>query len=131
MFVFVKQFLKGTLATFAAKLVVNYRHLSLQLLEIEAAKTYVQGVRISRLVVMAIIGMLFVTGLTLFGLVLLHVGIFMLLPVDNATKACVAVALGLVYMAAGIWVLMKVLAEKVWLEKSGANEMIRSVTKSE
>ena len=44
-----KYLIKGFLSSIAAKLLDNYKRLSIQLLKIEAAKSYLHGVQLARM----------------------------------------------------------------------------------
>jgi uncharacterized membrane protein HdeD (DUF308 family) len=62
------------------------------------------------------------------GALLLHAGLFILLPWSVATKAIFGMALGLVYVVIGVVALCAALNEKTWMEKSGASEMLKNAT---
>ena len=96
-----KNLIKGLLVGVSIKLLDNYRRLSLQLLEIETAKCYLHGVQIARMSALGLMGLGLVIGLIGLGALLLHAGLFLLLPWTVATKAVLGMALGLVYMVSG------------------------------
>jgi hypothetical protein len=106
----------------------NYRRLSIQLLKIEATKCYLHGVRMARLSAIGLMWMGLVIGLVCVGLLLLHAGLFILLPWTMATKALLGMALGAGYVAIGGGVLHAAMDEKTWLDKSGATEMLQDAT---
>ena len=112
------------MAGIAVKLVDNYRRLSVQLLKIEAAKAYVHGVQVARLSALGLLGLGLVIGLICVGLLLLHAGLFILLPWPLHAKAALGVVLGLSYVVIGCVALRAALAEKTWMEKSGAAAMV-------
>lgn len=119
-----KSLIKGLLAGVAIKLLDNYRHLSLQLLKIEAAKACLRGVQMARLSALGLLRMGLMIGLICLGVLLCHVGLFILLPWSVTAKAVLGMVLGLAYVITGAVALRASLDEKTWLERSGANEML-------
>ncbi len=115
---------KGYLATMMVKLLNNYRHLSTQFFQIEATKTYLQGVRMARLLTLHLMWMGFLIGLICFGVLLIHFGLFILLPCSLETKALLGLMLGFSYTLAGIVALVVCMDEKRWMKQSGATNMI-------
>ena len=124
----IKCLLRGILSSIAVKMLADYRYLSIRLLKIEAAKSYLNGVRMARLSAIGLIRAGFMIGLILLGALLFHAGLFILLPWTLKAKALLGVCLGLVYAACGIVMLRAVTDEKVWMEKSGAAKMLEDVT---
>lgn len=122
-----KNLCKGILATIAVKVLDNYRQLSIQLLKIEATKAYVHGVKAARLSVLGLMWMGLVIGLVCIGTILFHIGLFILLPWSMEAKAGLGMVLGLVYMVGGGLMLRVGMAEKRWMEKSGAGKMLNEV----
>jgi len=119
-----KYLTQGLLAGLAIKLLDNCRHLSIQVLKIEAAQCYLHGVRTARSSAIGLMRMGLVIGLIVVGALVFHVGLFLLLPWTVEVKAVLGVFLGLAYMAIG-WVAAHVaMNEKTWMEKSGAAEML-------
>ena len=106
----------------------NYRHLSLQLLKIEAAKCYLHGVRRARLSVIGLMWLGLMIGLIGVGVLLFHAGLFILLPWSVQTKAILGMILGSAYVAVGGVALHAAMDEKMWMEKSGVAEMLENVT---
>ena len=121
--------LRGILAAIAVKVLDNYRHLSVQLLRIEAAKSYLYGIRTARLSAVGIMLMELVIALLCLGVLLFHIGLFILLPWSVKAKAVFGMFLGLAYVVAGAIVLRKALDEKTWIEKSGAAKMLAEVAR--
>lgn len=119
-----KDLLKGILSAIAIKMLDNYRHLTIQLLKIEAAKSYLHGVKMARLSALGLMGMGLMMSLICVGVVLFHVGIFVLLPWSVEAKAVLGIVLGLVYVAIGVFVLRAAMDERAWIKKSGAAEMM-------
>ena len=120
-----KSLIKGLLAGIALKLLNNYRRLSLQLLRIEVAKCYLHGVQMARLSALGLMCLGLVIGLMGLGALLLHAGLFILLPWTVEAKAILGIILGLVYMVGSGLALRAALNEKMWMAKSGAREMLR------
>ena len=119
-----KYLTKGLLARIAIHLLDNCRHLSIQVLKIEAAKCYLHGVRMARLSAIGLMLMGLVIGLIGVGVLLFHAGLFILLPWTVEAKAVLAMFLGLAYVAIGCVALHAAMNEKTWMEKSGAAEML-------
>ncbi len=116
--------IKGVLAGVAIKLLDNYRHLSLQLLKIEAATCYVRSVQMARRSAIGLMRMGLLIVLMGIGVLLLHVGLFVLLPWSVETKAILGMFLGVAYVAIGALALRAIMAEKNWMKKSGAADML-------
>jgi hypothetical protein len=119
-----KNLIKGILAGIAVKFLDNYRHLSIQLLRIEAAKACLHGVRMARLSAIGLMLMGLTIGLICVGVVLFHVGLFILLPWTVEAKALLGMFLGVAYVVIGGFALRAAMDEKTWMEKSGAAEML-------
>ena len=119
-----KHLTKGLLAGIAIKLVDNYRRLSLQILKIEAAKSYLHGVQLARLSAIALLRMGLVISFIWLGVLLFHAGLFILLPWSVGTKAVLGMILGVTYVVGGCAALHVSMKEKIWMEKSGAAEML-------
>ena len=120
-----KYLLKGILSAIAIKLLDNYRHLSLQLLKIEAAKSYLHGVQMARLSAIGLMGMGLIIALICVGVLLFHVGLFVLLPWTVETKAVLGMFLGLAYVVIGVVALRAAMDQRTWMEKSGAAAMLK------
>ena len=123
-----KYLIKGLLTGIAINLLDNCRHLSTQVLKIEAAKCYLHGVQMARLSAIGLMRMGLVIGLIGVGALLFHAGLFILLPWTVAVKAVLGMFLGLAYVAIGCVALHVAMNEKTWMEKSGAAEMLEEVT---
>ncbi|MFH1983474.1 MAG: hypothetical protein ABIL58_16650 [Pseudomonadota bacterium] len=119
---------KGLLAAIAIKQIDNCRRLSIQLLKIEAVTGYLHGVQMARLTVIGLMRMGLLIGFIGFGMLLLHAGLFILLPWSVETKAVLGIFLGLAYMTIGSIVLHLSVDEKRWMKKSGVAEMLEKVT---
>ena len=58
------------------------------------------------------------------GILLVHAGLFILLPWTLEAKAVLGMALGLAYVLIGIVVLRAAMDERMWMEKSGVAGML-------
>lgn len=123
-----KHLLKGIMAGIVVKLLDNCRQLSIQLLKIEVTKSYLHCVRMARLSAVGLMWMTLVIALMCLGALLLHVGLFVILPWSVESKAVLGMCLGLLYMAVGGIVLRAATNERTWMEKSGAVEMLKDAT---
>ena len=121
-----KYLFKGLLAGVAIKLLDDYRQLSLQLLKIEAVKVYLRGVRMARSSAIGLMRMALFIMLISFGVLLLHAGLFLLLPWSVEAKAILGICLGLAYLVVGGVALHSAMAEKTWMRKSGATDMLEA-----
>jgi hypothetical protein len=124
----IKSLLKGILSAIAIKLLVNKRRLSVQLLRIEAAKSYLHAVRVARLSAIGLLRMGLVIGLICVGALLFHAGLFILLPWTVKARAVLGMLLGLAYVLIGGFALRVAMDEKTWMEKSGVAEMLEKAT---
>ena len=119
-----KNVISTLLAEIVIKLLSNYRLLSLQLLKIEVAKCYLHGVRLAQRSAFGLLKMVLEIGLIALGSLLVHVGLFILLPGSLETKALFGMVLGVVYMLIGALALRAGMKEKTWMEQSGALTML-------
>ena len=126
-----KYLIKGLLAGIAVKLLDNYRRLSVQLLRIEAAKCYLRGVQLARLSALGLMRMGLALGLICVGLLLVHAGLFILLPWTVEAKAILGVCLGLAYVVIGGVTLHAAMDEKTWMKKSGVVAMLERATRQD
>ena len=123
-----KNLIKGLLAGITIKLMDNWRRVSIQLLKIEAAKFYLQGVQMARLSMISLMRMGLAIGLIGVGVLLFHAGLFILLPWTVESKAVLGLFLGLAYVAIGYFTLRANMNEKTWMEKSGVAEILEEAT---
>jgi hypothetical protein len=119
---------KGYLAAMAVKVFSNYRHLSIQFLKIETAKSYLHGVRMARRSTVVLMQMGLLIGLIFIGVLLFHVGLFILLPWSLTVKAILGILLGLAYVTMGVVALCGSMDEKTWMRKSGATALMEEAT---
>lgn len=123
-----KDMFKGLLAGVALKLLANYQQLSLCWLKIETAKSCVHGVRLARLSALTLLQLCALLALICLGVLLLHVGLFVLLPWSLTAKAVLGMSLGLLYILGGCLALRAAMDEKIWLEKSGVTALLKEIT---
>ena len=123
-----KNIIKGLVAGITIKLMDNWRRLSLQLLKIEAAKFYLQGVQMARWSMISLMRMGLAIGLIGVGMLLFHAGLFILLPWTVESKAVLGLFLGLAYAAIGYVTLHANINEKTWMEKSRVAEILEEAT---
>ena len=124
-----KTMLKGILSAITIQLLQSYRHLSLQLLKIEAAKCYLHGVQMVRASALCLLRNGLAIGLIGVGVLLLHAGLFLLLPWTVKAKALLGILLGVGYIAIGCAALHAAMDEKTWMTKSGFDEMLEAATR--
>lgn len=123
-----KSLFNGILSGIALKLLADYRHLTVRLLKIEAARSYLRGVRMARVSALGAMWMGLVIALICIGAALFHIGLFILLPWSLEGKAVLGMVLGAVYMVGGGLALRAAMDERAWMEKSGANGMLKDAT---
>jgi hypothetical protein len=120
-----KDLFKGLLSALAGEVLGTYRRLSLQLVRIEATKCYLLGVRMARLSAIRLVLVGLVICLVCFGVLLVHAGLFVLLPWSLEEKAALGILLGTAYAVIGGITLRMVMSEKRWMEDSGATQMLK------
>ena len=117
--------IKGVLSAITLKLIDNYRHISIKLLRIESAKSYLRGVQMVRLSAMVLIRMGLVIALVSIGVLLFHICLFIILPITLQAKAWLGLFLGLVYIISGGVAIRLAMDEGAWMEKSGASDLVK------
>lgn len=116
--------LKGMVSGLAGLVLTDYRKRSVELIRIEAARAAVHGLQAVRQSVGGLIVVALLTALILAGVLLLHAGLFLLLPWCLSAKAALALGLGLAYVLAGGLALRAVLNEQTWMQRSGVDRLI-------
>lgn len=119
-----KHLIKGVLSAVAAELLSNYRRLSVQMLRIEVAKSYVHGVQMVRTSTMGLLLAGFAVGLICVGVILFHAALFVLLPWSAGVKAVIGLILGFIYAVLGGATIYAAMSEGAWMRKSGAARMV-------
>ena len=128
------QFWKTLAVTTSFWLFSKYRSKSMDLLQLEAARYYVQGVQSARLVFLGGIAALLALMLLAAGFILLHVGLGMLLHQWLQSWLGVGLALallGLVYTLIPLLVLRRVCAQSTWMNISKADAIVARLTKNQ
>lgn len=121
---FVRQILAGLAGAVVTSLLQEYRRVSVQWLKIQAAIWYVKGVAQARRIAVRIVAVVAALLLAMVGFVILHVGLFLWLPVSVATKGMLLAVLGLIYLVVAGLVIRALLSEESWLRSSGASGFI-------
>lgn len=117
---------KGLMAGSVAWLAGNINGYVFDLARLRGAIWYLQAVRTARgLFLMCLVGTLGVV-LAGAGFVLLHIGLYLLLPAP--ANAISLMGLGLIYIVAGICIVGGCSAEKKWMKASGANAACAALT---
>lgn len=96
----------------------------LDCLKTEAAAVYVAGVRKVRRAFVAVLGLALALLLALGGFVFVHVALFAWLPWSLTTKALVLLALGVVYLGAGLSVVVVISSDRSWLRFARVDRII-------
>ena len=107
----------------------HYQQKSMMLLENKSLTWYVKSIAAAR---KAFIGTVALASLILVlftGFVMIHMGLFFLLPWSLAARATFILVLGAIYFAAAIIALLKLSSEKFFMQKSKASEMVDKFVK--
>ena len=102
----------------------HYREKSMMFLENKSLAWYIKSIAAAR---KAFIGTVALASLILVlftGFVMIHMGLFFLLPWSLGARATLILVLGAIYFAAAIIVLLKVSSERFFMRKSKASEMV-------
>ena len=121
---FMNRFLKGLLSGAGVWLLAQLRHLSLELMKAKFGEWYVSGVRAAREVYLLFAALALCAVLAGAGFILLHVGLFALLP--HPLDAIVLMVLGAVYVVAGLVIIGRLCNEKTWLRVTRADRFVKS-----
>lgn len=100
------------------------------LLKINAARTYVVGVRKTRLLALAILLILVALAVFVCGLILLHAALFAYSPLSAQTKWVAAFILGMLEISAAAVVMIFLFKESTWMKFMAIDQVIRSVTQN-
>ena len=122
------KFMHMILATSVAWIINNYRRLSIDNAKIKAVKFYVLGLRTARETFICGVLVLALLLVIFGGLILVHVGIFLLIP-SMVVKSILMIALGAVYTGGALYFLLQQCSEKNWMELSGADKLVEQVLK--
>ena len=99
----------------------------LDCLKIEAAATYVAGVRKVRQAFVALLGLALFLLLALSGFVLIHVALFAWLPWSLPVKALALMILGLVYLGCGLAVVLGLSSDRTWMRFTEVDRILASL----
>ena len=121
------QFMKGLFGRAGLWLLRHYRLLSIDLLKIKGAIWYIRGVRTARKAYIGVVLFFLCLALVTAGFILLHVGLFALLPAP--ANAITLLVLGAIYLIVGLSALAATCSEKRWMKLSRADRMVARATK--
>ncbi|MCE9614455.1 MAG: hypothetical protein K8T26_09275 [Lentisphaerae bacterium] len=124
-----KFLIRGLQAGLVVKLLADYRRATTDLLRIEATACYVRGVQLARLSALGLLQIVLMVGLLGLGVLMFHIGLFILLPWSMAAKALLGMILGGGYIAAGWVALRAAFQEQAWMDKSGVTELLRKASR--
>lgn len=119
-----KHLLAALLTRLLKGMLAPYVRLVLHLLRIEAAARMVRVVRMARLLFLGWLALCLLAVLVVAGLVLAHVGLYLLLPFP--ANAITLLALGVFYLLLAGLVLAWAMSERTWLRVSGAGKRVDS-----
>jgi hypothetical protein len=108
-------------------LLSSYLKSRLELAKIRAAACYVNGVKVTRHLLILWCKLVFCLVLLATGLVLIPIALCLYMPWAPETKAIVAISFGFVYMVVALLVMLDSFSQKRWMKVSGANELVDSV----
>jgi hypothetical protein len=112
------RFLKGLLSGVTVWLANQVRVLSLDLIKVKAACWYIEGVRAARRAYLQLVVTILCLMLAGAGFILIHVGLFALLP--QPVNAIVLIALGGLYTLVGLCIIGRLGSEKTWMRMAKA-----------
>ena len=100
------------------------------LLKINAAKTYVVGVKKTRYLAIAVVLVVFALAVFVCGLTLLHAALLVYSPWDAQAKWIAALILGIFEITATSAMMIFLLKESTWMKFMAVEQVIRSVTQN-
>lgn len=101
------------------------------LLKINAARTYVIGIKKIRFLALAVLCILLALAIFVCGLILLHAALFAYSPWSAQTKWIAALVLGIFEMTAAAVMMVYIFKESTWMKFMAIDQVIRSVTKDQ
>ncbi len=99
----------------------------LRSLKTEAAVVYVAGVRKARQAFIALLGLALFLLLALSGFVLIHVALFAWLPWSLPVKALVLLILGVLYLGAGLAVVIGLSSDRTWMRFAKVDQILAAL----
>lgn len=96
----------------------------LRILKTEVAVVYVAGVRKARQAFVALLGLAIFLLLALSGFVLIHVALFAWLPWSLPVKALVLLILGVLYLGAGLAVVVGLSSDRAWMRFADVDRVL-------
>ena len=105
----------------------SYLKSVLELAKIRAAVCYVNGVKVTRRLLILWCMLVFCLVLLAIGLALIPIALCLYMPWSSETKAIVAISFGLVYIVVPLIVMINVFSQKRWMRISGASELVDSL----
>ncbi len=108
-------------------LLQRFRRISVDLLKIKAVVWYVRGVGVARRLFIGMVGLAFLLALAVSGFLLIHIGIYALLPAP--ANAIVLLSLGVIYLLTAVLVLRWACSEKTWMKYSKADHYVELATR--
>lgn len=108
-------------------LLSSYLKSVLELAKIRAAIYYVNGVKVTRRLLILWCMLVFCLVLLAIGLALIPIALCLYMPWAPETKAIVAISFGLIYIVVPLLVMINLFSQKRWMKISGANELVGSL----
>ncbi|MBA4386445.1 MAG: hypothetical protein C0404_00600 [Verrucomicrobia bacterium] len=124
-----KSLFSGMLGGAVLWLLRRYKQLSVDLLKLNTVIWYVHGVRMARKVFLSFVFLALYFMLAASGFILLHIGLYKLLP--SPANALALLALGATYLVLALLGLGCICSEEAWMKGSNAAKLTEMVTKEE
>ncbi len=124
-------FFKGIISSLASGLFKILKGTLIRPLKIEALKMYIKAVGIAREFSIWTLTAISALLLGAIAFVMVHVGVFIILPISLETKGLLILILGVVYGLIACYCLKDMCSEKAWLDMSKASEMLNDVLKKD
>jgi nitrate reductase gamma subunit len=117
------------LNTIFRKLIGSYVETTIDLLKIEAAIAYINGIKVTRRLFMVLCALVFCIVIIACGFLIIPIALCMFMPWSPETKAIVAIVFGAVYVLVPLITIVMLLSEKRWMKMTRSDELIRKVLK--
>ncbi len=122
-------FFKAALGGISAWVIGQYRRTWLDLIKIHATMLYLRGVQVAREICRSLVALAACLLLALTGVILVHVGLFALLPPPY--NAIVLLTLGFVYIAVGLCGIRRLTSETWWMKITQGDRCVDQATSSQ